>query len=113
MDISFTRGDTQFLQFQVKDANGDLIELTDEDVIYFTVKQNSNSKKIIIQKKYPDDISYSDGYFYFVIDSQDTSNLAYGQYQYDIELKSGEYVRTLGMGTIELTEEITFRSDEI
>lgn len=113
MDISFTRGDTQFLQFQIKDANGDLIELTDEDVVYFTVKQNPNSKKILIQKKYPDDISYSDGYFYFVINSEDTSNLAYGQYQYDIEIKSGEYVRTLGMGTIELTEEITFRSDEI
>ena len=112
MDISFTRGDTQFLQFQIKDANGDLIELTDGDVVYFTVKQNANSKKIMFQKKYPDDIGYSDGYFYFVINSQDTSNLAYGQYQYDIELKSGEYVKTLGMGTIELTEEITFRSDE-
>lgn len=112
MDISFTRGDTQFLQFQIKDVNGDLIELTDEDVIYFTVKQNSNSKKIIIQKRYPDDINYSDGYFNFVIESQDTSNLQYGQYQYDIELKSGEYVKTLGIGTIEITEEITFKNDE-
>lgn len=112
MDIEFIRGDTQFFKFQIKDGEGKQIKLTDVDKLYFTVKQNANSEEILIQKKYPENIQYSDGYFYFVLNSEDTSDLAYGTYNYDIELKSGDYVKTLGQGTITLTEEITFRSDE-
>lgn len=112
MDIEFTRGDTQFFRFQVKDGEGNPIQLKDGDNLYFTVKQNSNSEDVLIQKKYPDEIQYSDGYFNFVLNSEDTSDMDYGTYNYDIELKSGDYVKTLGQGTITLTEEITFRSDE-
>lgn len=112
MDIEFIRGDTQFLKFQVKDGEGNPMQLKDGDRLYFTVKQNANSEDVLIQKKYPEDIQYSDGYFNFTLKSEDTSDLAYGTYNYDIELKSGEYVKTLGQGTITLTEEITFRSDE-
>lgn len=112
MDIEFIRGDTQFFKFQIKDGEGKQIQLTDVDKLYFTVKQNANSEEILIQKKYPENIQYSDGYFNFVLNSEDTSDLAYGTYNYDIELKSGDYVKTLGQGTITLTEEITFRSDE-
>ena len=112
MDLEFTRGDTQFLKFQIKDGVGNAISPVTEDNLYFTVKQNQNSSKILIQKKYPDSIQYSDGYFNFVLNSEDTSNIPYGTYQYDIELKSGDYVKTLGFGTITLTEEITHRRDE-
>lgn len=112
MDIEFTRGDTQFFKFQIKDGEGNPIQLKDVDKLYFTVKQNANSEEILIQKKYPENIQYTDGYFNFVLNSEDTSDLAYGTYNYDIELKSGDYVKTLGQGTITLTEEITFRSDE-
>ncbi len=112
MDIEFTRGDTQIIKFELKDAKGNEIELTQDDILYFTVKQNPHSSKVLIQKKYPNEIEFSDGYFSFVLSSQDTADLAYGTYQYDIELKSGEYVQTLGLGTITLTEEITHRRDE-
>lgn len=112
MDLEFTRGDTQFIKFQLKDGEGNPIVLTLDDKLYFTVKQNRNSKKILIQKKYPDSIQYADGYFYFTLESEDTSSLSYGTFQYDIELKSGEYVKTLGLGTISLTDEITFKEDE-
>lgn len=114
MDLEFTRGDTQYVKFQLKDAEGKVIKLGSEDNLYFTLKQNSNSKKVLFQKKYPETIKIngSDGYFYFVIESEDTSLLSYGTYEYDIELKSGTYVKTLGAGTITLTEEITHREDE-
>lgn len=112
MDVEFTRGDTQFLKFKLEDLEGNTIELTNEDNIYFTVKQNQHSKKILIQKKYPDSMKYTDGYFYFTLDSADTANMNYGTYQYDIELKSKEFVKTLGLGTLTLTEEITHRRDE-
>lgn len=112
MDLEFTRGDTQFLKFQLKDGLGNAIIPSTDDVLYFTVKQNQNSSKVLIQKKYPDDIEYQDGYFIFTLNSEDTSSLAYGSYQYDVELKSGDYVKTLGFGTITLTDEITHRRDE-
>ena len=112
MDIEFTRGDTQYIKFQLKDENGKPLKLTDTDNLYFTVKEHQNSKKILMQKKYPVEIKYSDGYYIFEITSEDTSDLAYNTYQYDIELKSGDYVKTLGLGTITLTDEITFRGDE-
>lgn len=112
MDLEFTRGDTQFLKFQLKDGLNNPIQPAVEDNIYFTVKQNQNSSKILIQKKYPESMEYTDGYFNFVLNSEDTSELNYGTYQYDIELKSGDYVKTLGFGSITLTEEITHRRDE-
>lgn len=112
MDLEFTRGDTQFIRFQLKDGMGNPIKLSTEDKLYFTVKKNQNSSKILIQKKYPDSIKDTDGYFCFTLNSEDTSDLQYGTYQYDIELKSGSYVKTLGFGTITLTEEITHRGDE-
>lgn len=112
MDLEFTRGDTQFLKFQLKDGEGNVLELTETDNLYFTVKQSENSAKVLIQKKYPDNIKYEEGYFSFVLNAEDTSSLAYGTYQYDIELKSGDYVKTLGFGTITLTQEITHRRDE-
>ena len=112
MDLEFTRGDTQFLRFQLKDGEGNPMELTESDSLYFTVKQNQNGSNVLIQKKYPESIQYEDGYFLFNLSSEDTSDLAYGTYQYDIELKSESYVKTLGFGTITLTEEITHRRDE-
>lgn len=112
MDIEFTRADTQFIKFTLKDAEGKPLVLNDTDKLYFTIKQNPNSNRVLLQKRFPDDIKYQDGYYYFVLNSADTSDLAYGTYQYDIELKSGDYVKTLSQGSITLTEEITFRRDE-
>lgn len=112
MDLEFTRGDTQVIKFRLKNALGQLIELTNSDLLYFTVKQNARSTERVIQKKYSTDITYSEGYFSFAISSSDTASLNYGTYQYDIELKSGDYVKTVGSGTITLTEEITHGGDE-
>lgn len=112
MDIQFTRGDTQIIKFQLKDANNNLLELTDTDRLYFTVKDNSKSNKVSIQKTNIDGIEYRDGFYILVITSEDTSNLQYKDYQFDIEFKSGDFVKTLTIGTITLTEEITWRGDE-
>ena len=112
MDLEFIRGDTQFIKFKLKDGLGNPITLTGRENIYFTVKQDPNSSKVLIQKKYPIDIKYQEGYFIFTMDSEDTSDLAYGTYQYDIVFKAEDFVKTLGVGTITLIEEITHRRDE-
>ena len=112
MDFEFIRGDTQVIKFQLKDGEGNLVQLGLTDNLYFTVKQNSNSEEVLLQKTYPNDIKYVDEYYIFTITSEDTSSLAYGSSSYDIELKSGDYVKTLGMGSMTVTDEITFRGDE-
>lgn len=112
MDFEFIRGDTQYIRFQLKDGDGNPIQLTDDEKLYFTVKKDRNSKNVLLQKRYPSDITFSDGYYQFELSSTDTSKLAYGSYQYDIELKIADFVKTLGLGTITLTDEITFQGDE-
>ncbi len=112
MNLEFIRGDTQFIRFPITDKEGNPIELISGDDLYFTVKKNFNSEEILIQKRYPLDIKFSDGYFNMEITSEDTSELAYGTYVYDVEFKSGRYVKTLGIGEITLTEEVTHRRDE-
>ena len=80
---------------------------------YEVLRKENSKKKVLIKKEFPENgINYEDGYFYFTLESDDTSNLAYGTYQYDIEFKSEKYVKTLGFGSITLTDEITFKEDE-
>jgi hypothetical protein len=82
--------------------------------LYFTVKKNSKSTERAFQKTSTDGIVYGDdGYYHVTITSDDTATLNYGEYGYDIELKTGEgIVKTLIIGTITLTDEFTFKGDE-
>lgn len=115
MDFEFTRGDTKpLLKFKLKDKNGEDLELSSTDKLYFTVKKDANSNTVIIQKTIDNGITISDdGYIHVRLESDDTAELPYGQYGYDIELKTAEgIVKTLLIGTITLTEEFTFKGDE-
>lgn len=115
MDFEFIRGDTQVIKFILTDLNRNIISLTSADRIYFTVKNNSYSNDVLIQKTIGNGIELKDdGYYYVTINSDDTSKLEYGQYGYDIELKTGTgIVKTLTIGSITLTEEYTFKGDEV
>lgn len=117
IDYEFKRGDTTNLKkFRITDKNGEVITLGTTEQLYFTVKKNANSSDVLLQKKIDDGITLGeDGYYHITIESVDTSNLDYGNYQYDIELKSTnpkEIVKTIIDGTITLTDEITWRGDE-
>lgn len=112
MDFEFPRGDTKRFKFQLKDSEGNVLILSDSDQLYFTVKDNSRSNTVLIQKKIGSGIVYSDGYYYVTINPSDTNNLDYRSYGYDIELKSDGIVKTLIIGEITLTEEYTFATNE-
>ena len=47
--MEFVRGDTASYKFQRHDANGNVITIL-PDAIYFTVKENGYSDRILIQK---------------------------------------------------------------
>ncbi len=111
VDFEFPRGDTLAVTFNVTDTNND--SLVEFDEIYFTVKKNYSTQEFIFQKRLSKgDIVFEEGQFNMVLKHRDTANLAYGKYVYDIQVKSGEYYKTICIGTIQLTNEVTFISNE-
>ena len=115
MDFEFPRGDTKpLLKFKLKDKEGNDIELSDTDKLYFTVKKDAYSTDIVIQKTRGNGITKTDdGYIHVRLESDDTAELDYGTYGYDITIKTTSgIVKTLTIGTITLTEEYTFKGDE-
>ena len=115
MDFEFPRGDTKLFKFQLKDKNGEIVSLSDTDMLYFTVKRDPYSSIALFQKVIGDGIELGDdGFYHVTISPSDTNSLAYGSYGYDIEIKTGDgIVKTLTIGTITLTEEYTFAGNEV
>ena len=114
MDFEFPRGDTKLFKFKLKDNNGENLSLSVGDKLFFTVKKNAKSSNVLFQKKLDNGITYGeDGYYHITITSDDTAELQYGTYVYDIEIKTQEgIVKTLVLGQITLTEEVTWKGDE-
>lgn len=116
MDFEFTRGDTQILRFKIVDSDGNVCTASDSDKLYFTVKKSATSKRVAFQKSLGSGISYNedDGYYYITIDSEDTASLSYSTYGFDIQIKTmGGVVKTLLIGSMTLTEEYTYKEDEV
>ncbi len=107
-DFEFPRGDTCPVSFDLTDASEN--ELKQEDLeITFTMKKNYNTSDVVIQKRLSQgEIKLEGKIGSFAIEHSDTSNLKYGNYVYDIEVVSGDYHKTLVLGTITLTNESTF-----
>lgn len=113
MDFEFIRGDTFSFKFKLVDSADNILKLTGEDELYFTVKNNYNQTNIVLQKRYSNgDIVNKGDYYFITLGHEDTAKLKYGSYVYDIELVSGELVKTLILGNIELTDEVTFKANE-
>lgn len=113
IDIEFTRGDICPIQFELLDEENNVISIDRNVEIYYTVKQSYSSQNAIFQKRFSNnDITQENGICSFVILPEDTRNLTYGSYVYDLCLKSGDYVHTLAIGTLTLTNEVTHARNE-
>lgn len=108
--MKFVRGDTYCFKFQRKNENGEVIK-EQPDQLYFTVKYDYGTKKIELQKslKY-NGITYSEeeNMYHVRIENEDTRNMAYGSYVYDIQVITGDYVKTISKGEFILDKEVTF-----
>lgn len=86
--ITLTRGDTAVLKLDIIDEQGIPYDVTDSDVVIFTLKRSVLDKAVVFQK------SMVDGKI--TIQPQDTANLEYGQYFYNVELtKEDGFVATV------------------
>ena len=83
------------------------------NIIWSNRSKWKSIKSYIIQKRLSrGDIEVNGTKLSFVLTHNDTAELKYGEYVYDIQFLSGDYVKTLVRGTITLTEEATHKSNE-
>ena len=76
-DIKITRGDTGTFTLAIKNGNTDYDYSA--DTVLFTVKQNTLTTDVLIQKT----VRYGEN---VTIEPSDTANLSYGEYWYDVQV---------------------------
>lgn len=110
-NISFTRGDSYFLTFNITSGEQHIIP----ERIYFTVKESEYDVEYKIQKTLSNGvIQLSNGNYQLTINPQDTENLEIGQkYGYDIEIIYNGITKTILIGTFTVTKEYTLRANEV
>lgn len=103
-EISFVRGDTKLISRIFKDKDDNILIFNKEtDKMNFTVRRYINSE-VSIHKNLDSIIVDEEGKYTIIINPEDTENLSFGTYGYDIELTIGDYVRTVESGTFTLLE---------
>lgn len=108
-DIKFIRGDTYLFKFQRKNLEGKPI-IEKAQKMWFTVKKNYKKQDKMIQKTLADGniIFDAESFYHIRIDHEDTTNLKYGKYVYDIQVENDGIVSTVALGKFEITNEVTF-----
>lgn len=116
MIIEITQGDdSPIYKFQRKNLNQEIITTKAQNA-YVTIKKNTYTKKYLFQKRLDDEtitFNESDNFYRFQIKSEDTQDLPYGKYKFDIAIKdeNGDK-KTLKKGTLEVVEHCTFKENE-
>ncbi len=112
MNIKIPRGDLKSFKINLKN-NNQIVDI-DLDGMYFTVKDDVYQKKVLFQKKLADGTIEKDenGIYHFRINPEDTDNLTYGIYVCDIEIYKENILKKTIIGTLEITSEVTFASNE-
>ena len=113
MDLENIRGDTFKLPIQLK--NNDEVIKVKVEKMYFTIKDVAYSKDVILQKKLDDGITFDSetGIYLVEIKPEDTDNLNFGDYEYDLEIINNGEVETPLIGTFKITKEITHKCNEV
>lgn len=100
-DISLTRGDSLFLTVELTNQDGSSYTPVEGDSIRFAMKKRYKDPECLILKQIPTSMMV------LGIDPEDTKNLSFGTYVYDIELTDHlGNVATPIIGTFKVTEEV-------
>ncbi len=112
MDTSFVRGDTFAFKVNVSLYNKTILTSDDVESIFITVRKEPTSLCEIIFQKTIDNIIFEDGYINCTFLPQDTQNLPYGKYYFDIEITLKNGYRKSKLYNFTITEETTIHEDE-
>lgn len=105
-NIYLTRGDTADINVIIKDNNGEVYNMQSGDVLRFTIKINCITTDIVIQKTVTNNT--------ISLDPEDTENLNYGSYWFDLELTTagGDVYTVLAPHRFNLCDEVTFTTGD-
>lgn len=115
--IEIVQGDiSDIFKFQRKNDKGEVIT-TKPKKMWITFKINSNYKDSIFQKTLDNGISFNeeDKYYRFQLEPEDTQNLNYGTYGFDIAIinEAGKKKTLKKDGKLEIVEHYTHKNNEV
>lgn len=98
--IKLTRGDYACFDIDITDYDGETYTPTENETVTFTVKRNTSTDNILIQK-----VGTT-----IQIEGEDTEDLAYGRYYYDVQLTHEDGRRDTFITPTEfiITDEVTW-----
>lgn len=109
--ITIVRGDSRVLRIDVLDENGAAYNPAPLDTITMTVRKGSHRGEIVIQKETGDaDVAVISGGWQITIQPEDTEELSYTLYFYDIEvtLEDGYKQTVIPYSSFNLVREVTY-----
>lgn len=117
MKIELVQGDTSpVYKFQRKDEDGNVIK-TLPLKMWITFKKTRICQDSVLQKTLENGISYSevDNYYRFQFNPEDTCDLAYGEYGFDIAIlnENGKKKTLLREGKLEIVTHYTHKNNEV
>lgn len=117
MSIIMPRGDIREVLFNVyvDDQGQEVIYTDDFDEIYFTVKELFEDEEYLFQKRLTSGTITKDeeSTYHLTIEAQDTNELEFGEYVFDIELVAGSTIKQTTTGKLVLSYESTYASNEV
>jgi hypothetical protein len=81
-DIFMIRGDTETILVSCKNSEGEPVPFVPGDTIYFTVKRSTRDEKKVLQKVVTE---FQDGKAVIEIEHEDTKDLEFQTYVYDVQ----------------------------
>lgn len=91
-NIYLTRGDSAVISLDITDEHGERYIIQETDKVYFTIKQHFTNEEIILKKSIEDNA--------FIFKKEDTIDMNFGSYDYDIRLENSSIIATVLTGII-------------
>lgn len=106
--ITFIRGDTFAFKFSIKLVNGQIINKDDIDTLYITARKCANKESPVVFKKTLNDVEIDEeGYCHAIFNPEDTEELIYGSYFFDVEITLINGYRKTKLFNFTITKETT------
>lgn len=114
MRIAMPRGDIYPVRFQVYETETEITHI-DFTQIYMTCKRSTKDVNPLFQKSLSAGtiVKISDGDYQFRIEPEDTNNLQFGDYVFDIELIYEDQIKQTTCGTLKICDEVTYAVNEV
>lgn len=112
--MEIIRGDYTRKKFQRQTKSNEVIT-EKPDKVYFTVKTSEYKKSVLFQKTFENGITFDEetGWYTIEILPEDTNDLNFDTYIYDIEIIKDSKPKTIKIDKFIVTKEVTFAENEV